>query len=175
MQQMNKQKKRILALIIAGAFVLAGPASAEKPSWAGEGNKSGKHEQKEKKQKGKKGDDNGYSRERPDDGERDKGHFRDRHREVIRAYYMEQYRAGECPPGLAKKNNGCMPPGQAKKWRMGQPLSQSIVSYELPAEIIVKLGPPPAGHHFVRVDSDILLLATGTGMVIDALQNLAGK
>jgi hypothetical protein len=21
-----------------------------------------------------------------------------------------------CPPGLAKKHNGCMPPGQAKKW-----------------------------------------------------------
>jgi len=25
------------------------------------------------------------------------------------------YRAGGCPPGLAKKNNGCLPPGQAKK------------------------------------------------------------
>lgn len=23
--------------------------------------------------------------------------------------------AGGCPPGLAKKNNGCLPPGQAKK------------------------------------------------------------
>lgn len=25
------------------------------------------------------------------------------------------YGAGNCPPGLAKKNNGCLPPGQAKK------------------------------------------------------------
>ena len=25
------------------------------------------------------------------------------------------YGAGGCPPGLAKKNNGCLPPGQAKK------------------------------------------------------------
>lgn len=24
-------------------------------------------------------------------------------------------RRGQCPPGLAKKNNGCLPPGQAKK------------------------------------------------------------
>ena len=24
-----------------------------------------------------------------------------------------------CPPGLAKKQNGCMPPGQAKKVRIG--------------------------------------------------------
>jgi hypothetical protein len=28
---------------------------------------------------------------------------------------------GGCPPGLAKKNNGCMPPGQARKlYRTGQ-------------------------------------------------------
>ena len=25
------------------------------------------------------------------------------------------YGVGGCPPGLAKKENGCMPPGQAKK------------------------------------------------------------
>ena len=25
------------------------------------------------------------------------------------------YGMGGCPPGLAKKNNGCLPPGQAKK------------------------------------------------------------
>ncbi len=31
------------------------------------------------------------------------------------------YGTGGCPPGLAKKHNGCMPPGQAKKlYRMGQ-------------------------------------------------------
>ena len=31
------------------------------------------------------------------------------------------YGAGGCPPGLAKKHNGCMPPGQAKKlYRTGQ-------------------------------------------------------
>ena len=28
---------------------------------------------------------------------------------------------GSCPPGLAKRDNGCMPPGQAKKlYRVGQ-------------------------------------------------------
>jgi hypothetical protein len=30
------------------------------------------------------------------------------------------YGAGGCPPGLAKKHNGCMPPGQAKKFYRGQ-------------------------------------------------------
>jgi hypothetical protein len=27
---------------------------------------------------------------------------------------------GGCPPGLAKKNNGCMPPGQARKLGRGE-------------------------------------------------------
>jgi hypothetical protein len=31
------------------------------------------------------------------------------------------YGVGGCPPGLAKKHNGCMPPGQARKlYRIGQ-------------------------------------------------------
>jgi hypothetical protein len=30
------------------------------------------------------------------------------------------YGGGGCPPGLAKKHNGCMPPGQAKKLYRGQ-------------------------------------------------------
>ena len=31
------------------------------------------------------------------------------------------YGVGGCPPGLAKKHNGCMPPGQARKlYRVGQ-------------------------------------------------------
>jgi len=30
------------------------------------------------------------------------------------------YGIGGCPPGLAKKHNGCMPPGQARKLARGQ-------------------------------------------------------
>ncbi len=31
------------------------------------------------------------------------------------------WHANHCPPGLAKKNNGCLPPGQAKKlYNIGQ-------------------------------------------------------
>jgi hypothetical protein len=35
--------------------------------------------------------------------------------------YGQQYGYGQrgCPPGLAKKNNGCLPPGQAKKLGRG--------------------------------------------------------
>lgn len=34
---------------------------------------------------------------------------------------------GSCPPGLAKRNNGCMPPGQAKKqYNVGQRYNRSF-------------------------------------------------
>ena len=39
----------------------------------------------------------------------------DHDRDVIRNYYHGEFSRGHCPPGLAKKKNGCMPPGQYKK------------------------------------------------------------
>jgi hypothetical protein len=90
---------------------------------------------------------------------------------LVRDYYSEQVRAGRCPPGLAKKNNGCLPPGQAKKWRVGQPLPRDLVYYELPSQVVVQLGPLP-GYRYVRVASDILLIAVGTGLVVDAIEDL---
>ena len=78
-----------------------------------------------------------------------------------------------CPPGLAKKGPGCLPPGQAKKaYSLGRPLPREVLFYELPAQVAVRLGPPPSGHRFVRVAADILLIAIGTGMVIDAIEDL---
>jgi hypothetical protein len=37
-----------------------------------------------------------------------------------------------CPPGLAKKGNGCMPPGQARKYGLGDRLPSYLGSYNLP-------------------------------------------
>ncbi len=38
----------------------------------------------------------------------------------------DHWGARGCPPGLAKKNNGCLPPGQAKKrYNVGQRFPQS--------------------------------------------------
>jgi len=82
--------------------------------------------------------------------------------------------AGNCPPGLAKKNNGCLPPGQAKKlWLMGQPLPGSVVFYPLPGGLLGILTPAPAGYQYVRVASDILMMAIGTRMIVGALADLS--
>ena len=162
-----------LAFAIAG-ILAAGPALAEKPSWAG-GGKGEKSEQRDKPQHNKSGQRDGDerpSRDRAVPATRMSEHFGDRHRTIAHEYYSEQFRGGRCPPGLAKKNNGCMPPGQAKKWSVGQPLPRDVTYYEVPAALVVQFGRPPAGHRYVRVASDILLLAVGTGMVVDAMQNL---
>jgi len=91
---------------------------------------------------------------------------------MVREYYVEQFRGGRCPPGLAKKHNGCMPPGQVKKWQLGRPLPRDVVYYEVPQPLVVQTGPPPSGYRYVRVATDILMIAIGTGMVVDAIQDL---
>ena len=154
-----------LVLLFVGSLV-ANPALAVKPAWAGASDKG--------ETKGK-----GHARDRDEESDRSPerrstatGHFSDRHRVVIRDYYLGQFQAGRCPPGLAKKSNGCMPPGQAKKWQVGRPLPRDVVFFDLPPPLVVELGPPPPGYRYVRVAADILLIAIGTGMVIDAIQDL---
>lgn len=89
---------------------------------------------------------------------------------TINDYYASHKRPGGCPPGLAKKNNGCLPPGQARKWRRGEPLPAGVIYYDLPGALLEKLGGPPAGKRVVRVDEDLLLISIATGMVIEALE-----
>lgn len=94
-------------------------------------------------------------------------------RNTVYSYYRQEFAAGHCPPGLAKKNNGCLPPGQAKKlWVLGQPLAAGIVFYPLPGALLGRLSPAPAGYQYVRVANDILLMAIGTRMIVGALADL---
>jgi Ni/Co efflux regulator RcnB len=153
-----KQAKLLLqcaALAVIGALMTVPAAFADKPEWAGKGKNKHKEEHR---------DDNRHESRRE--------HFRDHDRVVIREYYEHQYHRGHCPPGLAKKNNGCMPPGQAKKWAYGRPLPRDVVYYEVPRDVIVRLGPPPSGYRYVRVASDILMIAIGTSLVVDAITDL---
>ncbi len=52
----------------------------------------------------------------------------DPQRVVIRNYYDNEYKMGHCPPGLVKKDNSCLPPGQAKKWVIGSRLPRNVLS-----------------------------------------------
>jgi hypothetical protein len=151
-------------MIVVSALFAASPALAEKPEWAGKGKG---HDKSEWRGKGK-GHNRGGDEARDHRGR----HFGEEQRVVVHEYYGERFRLGHCPPGLAKKNNGCMPPGQAKKWRVGKPLPHDVIYYEPPRDLVVRLGAPPPGHRYVRVAADILLITVGSAMVVDAIQDL---
>lgn len=172
--------KRVLPFVMMAALA-SGAALAQKPEWAGQGKGGGKQEQKERGERGgnkdvksvQGGSQGGSNKVQPARVDvKVGGYFGDQQRVVVREYYGKQYSAGRCPPGLAKKNNGCMPPGQAKKWAIGQPLPRDVVFYPVPNAVVVQLGAPPAGHKYVRVASDILLIAIGSSMIVDAIQDL---
>ncbi len=103
----------LASALVFSAVVVASPARADKPGGKG----TQKHSEKEKqgKQKQGKGRDRGVSGETGGYGVRASQHFSEEDRMFIHNYYGDRFRGGHCPPGLAKKGNGCMPPGQAKK------------------------------------------------------------
>ncbi|HWI80748.1 DUF1236 domain-containing protein [Ramlibacter sp.] len=102
-------------------------------------------------------------------------YFEDRHREAVRHYYVEQYgHARKCPPGLAKKNNGCMPPGQARKLAVGQPVPAGVTLYPVPQPVIVQLPPAPYGYRYARVGNDIVLVRNENQLIVDIIVNLLG-
>ena len=74
-----------------------------------------------------------------------------------------------CPPGLAKKYNGCMPPGQLKKWTKGRALPHDVYFRPLSNWGDYDLSPPPYGHVYGSVDGDILLMRTATRLIVEAV------
>jgi Ni/Co efflux regulator RcnB len=162
---------RTLTLCLALGFASLS-VQAGKPDWVDDGKHGKSHQQGERRHD----DRRSVTREAAPSGVSVQiqigGYFRDEQRQSTRAYYEPRVRAGKCPPGLAKKANGCLPPGQVKTWQRGEPLPRHVVVYPVPNEVRIRLGVPPAGHKFVRVASDILLIAVGTSMVIDAIEDL---
>lgn len=142
-------------VLLTAAMLLSAQALADPPARTGDK---------------KHGDSKEHGRERTET--RAHAHFAEHDRAVVHQYYVKEFERGHCPPGLARKHNGCLPPGQAKKWRIGHPLPREVVFYDLPPQLVVEIGVPPPGYRYVRVASDILMIAAGTGMVVDAIEDL---
>lgn len=86
------------------------------------------------------------------------------------------YGTGGCPPGLAKKHNGCLPPGQAKKvYRdavVGRHVPPNAV-YTIPRDVRVTLPRPPAGYRYAVVNDQVVLVSR-TDVVVDIIRNIIG-
>jgi Ni/Co efflux regulator RcnB len=85
----------------------------------------------------------------------------------------EDHRA--CPPGLAKKHNGCLPPGQAKKDRVvvGEALPPDAV-FVVPHRVRSTLPPPPYGYRYAVVNNQVVLVSDRNIVVDIVLRNLLG-
>lgn len=105
----NPLKNFLILAAVAGVALGATPALADR---GGHGDKQWKH--------GERGDDRGDYRGDGRDGYRD-----DRNRYGYRSGYRT------CPPGLAKRHNGCMAPGQARnyRWNRGERLPRGYNRY----------------------------------------------
>jgi hypothetical protein len=153
----------------AAALLTCGPALARNDEPPGQAKKHG-HSQADKHGHGDRDAQHGKGGRAE---VRVGAYFNDAQRDAARRYYVQQYpQAGRCPPGLAKKNNGCLPPGQARKYALGQPLPRDVVYYPVPRGVLLQLPPVPIGHEYVRVAGDVLLIAVGTHMVVDAITDL---
>lgn len=145
-----------LAIILGAAVLVVGPVAAKKPDSPGN---SGTQSIS---------DNNSTNLSAHRTSENRQNYFNDDRRILIRNYYSESRKSGNCPPGLAKKNNGCQPPGQIKKWRRGEPLPHDVDYYDLPGALLDELGRTPEGERLVQIGTDLLLISIGTGIVLDA-------
>lgn len=156
-------------LILAAALALpVFPALADKPSWAG----NDKHEQHNKQQNEHAKQGKGHERAERLNADGVSLSFSVDTRRMVSDYYGHQARAGNCPPGLARKHNGCLPPGQAKKWTRGAPLPAGLQYHDLPYELLRRLPPPPPNYRYVQIAGDVLMIAIGTSMVVDAIEDI---
>ena len=153
---MNTSRKTLVAGLLA--VMAVAPAFADKGGGGGHG-KGGGHDDDR---------DRVVQVERGDHDRRD-----DRYRGDERVVQHEPSQGRGCPPGLAKKHNGCMPPGQARKYDrviVGERLPPGAI-YTVPRPVLSTLPPPPHGYRYAVVHNQVVLVSRGD-IVVDILLNL---
>jgi Ni/Co efflux regulator RcnB len=174
----NTHTHRLIALAIASLF-FAGSTLAKDGEGQGQG-KGNKHAEKQEHKPGKRAEKQNekaekHAAKRVREEIRHGSYFNDQHRTYVRQYYTEHYGQGRnCPPGLAKKNNGCLPPGQARKWDVGQPIPRGVTVYPVPQPVVMHLPPPPYGYRYARIGNDVVLVQQQNNIIVDIIVNLFG-
>jgi hypothetical protein len=173
--------------LILSAWLLSLPALADKPSWAGGGEKP----QQERLEQ-HRGDEPGDPRRRPeerkeknsrsdDDGiegflplsERERRWLRD---QVLQERYGVELESGKMkslPPGLEKKldRGGELPPGWRDKVRRGEVLDADLYrrGERLPRRYLERLGYDPETAELILLGDSVVRVARGRGTVLDVI------
>ncbi|HEX4847877.1 MAG TPA: hypothetical protein VFV30_07010 [Novosphingobium sp.] len=79
-------------------------------------------------------------------------------------------RAKPCPPGLAKKNTGCLPPGQ---WRKGDRLPEAwavqFIAYAALPDFYRSRYPAQDGRRYLYRDGRVFVIDAVTRTVLDVI------
>ena len=79
-------------------------------------------------------------------------YFGDRHRAAVRKYYTEH-------PA----------PGAHAGWKIGEPMPRGATVAEVPRGLLASLPKLPPGHRYVQLGGEVVLIASGSRMVVDGI------
>ncbi len=110
--------------------------------------------------------------------DRREGGFRDRDRDGRDDRFENRFGANACPPGLAKKQNGCLPPGQAKRmFREGQRVPNGYNYYtdysNIPVQYRNQYNLDPNSRYIYR-NGQIYIVDPRTSLVQRIIGSLVG-
>lgn len=109
--------------------------------------------------------------------------YRDRDRDGLDDRFerrdANRYGVNNCPPGLAKKNNNCLPPGQAKRqFAQGQRLPSGYNYYtdfnDIPLNYRNEYGLSP-DYRYIYRDNSIYVVDPRTSVVERVIGSLIGR
>ena len=99
--------------------------------------------------------------------------FNEQQKQAARKVFTQKYAKGkECPEGMAQKGKSCASPWDQRYWAIGQALQPAVKVYPGPEPVVAILPAAPKGYEYVRAADDILLIASGSKLVVDMIEHV---
>ena len=93
-----------------------------------------------------------------------------RHRQAVNAWVARHHGPGQpCLPGLTRAGQACVPPAGEGAWVIGNALPRAAKLRPVPTPLREALPPPPPGNRYTLWGGDILLVASASRIVVDAV------
>lgn len=93
-----------------------------------------------------------------------------RYRKAVRQYLARHHGSGKpCLPGVVKQGAACRAGAGGGNWQIGKALPRGAQVQPLPAGLAAALPKAPPGTRYVLLAGDILLMASGSRIVVDAV------
>ncbi|MGV3569808.1 MAG: hypothetical protein ACO1PB_04350 [Ramlibacter sp.] len=97
-----------------------------------------------------------------------------RYRKAVQAWLAKHHGPGKpCLPGLVKQGAGCGTADAGPGWQIGIPVPRSAKVHPLPAGLAAALPKAPPGNEYILLSGDILLIASASRIVVDAVPRAA--